>query len=215
MDLSDSLVNGGSAPTNNTNTNVSPQEEEEDIDPIWLSSRTARQIYGLCQVEKVSARYNAAAPIEHKNNQMKRLRALDIGRLLSLAASSISLLTLPQTDPPDAALPQGAERSEQFVLVVSEYFQRLDSIQTNIRSSLAHIRQSRIAPSAINAPRSDFIPPPLGAGLPSEGSRHNFGLQEERVERDAWNAILGALTKLKAAQSQPHDDSQTDIQSSQ
>ena len=50
----------------------------------------------------------------------------DIGRLLSLAASSISLLTLPQTDPLDAALPQGAERSEKFVLVVSEYFERLD-----------------------------------------------------------------------------------------
>jgi hypothetical protein len=81
MDLSDSLVNGGSAPANNANANVTPQEEEEDIDQIWLSSRTARQIYGLCQVEKVSARYNAAAPIEHKNNQMKhpRVRALVAG----------------------------------------------------------------------------------------------------------------------------------------
>jgi len=188
----DSLVNGGSAPTDGATARANPQEEEE-VDPIWLSSRTARQIYGLCQVEK------------------------DIGRLLSLAASSISLLTLPQTDPPEAPLPQGAERSEQFVLEVSEYFERLDSIQTNIRSSLAHIRQSRIAPSAINAPRSDFIPPPLGAGLPSEGSRHKFGLQEERVERDAWNAILGALTKLQALQSQPvqHDDIQTNVQSRQ
>ena len=35
-------------------------------------------------------------------------------------------MTLPQTDPPEAALPQGAERSEQFVLEVSEYFERLD-----------------------------------------------------------------------------------------
>jgi hypothetical protein len=43
-----------------------------------------------------------------------------------LAASSISLLTLPQTDAPDDNLPQGAERSEQFVLEVSEYFERLD-----------------------------------------------------------------------------------------
>ena len=89
------------------------------------------------------------------------------------------------------------------------------SIQTSIRSSLAHIRQSRIAPSAINAPRSDFIPPPLGAGLPSEGTRHNFGLQEERVERDAWNAILSALTKLRTLQSQPHDDNQMDTGPSQ
>lgn len=50
----------------------------------------------------------------------------DISRLLSLAASSISLLTLPQTDGAETHLPQGAERSEQFVLEVSEYFERLD-----------------------------------------------------------------------------------------
>ena len=50
----------------------------------------------------------------------------DISRLLSLAASSISLLTLPQTDGPDDGLPQGGERSEQFVLEVSEYFDLLD-----------------------------------------------------------------------------------------
>lgn len=56
MDLSDTLINGGSAPSNNTNTGAILQEEEV-IDPIWLSSRTARQIYGLCQVEKVSIRY--------------------------------------------------------------------------------------------------------------------------------------------------------------
>jgi hypothetical protein len=73
-----------------------------DIDPIWTTSRTARQIYALGEVEK------------------------DISRLMSLAASSISLLTLPQTDDPNEHLPQGEERSEQFVLEVSEYFERLD-----------------------------------------------------------------------------------------
>ena len=52
MDLSDSLVNGGSAPADDTNASANPPDEGE-IDPIWLSSRTARQIYGLCQVEKV------------------------------------------------------------------------------------------------------------------------------------------------------------------
>lgn len=70
-----------------------------------------------------------------------------------------------------------------------------------MRSSLAHIRQSRIAPSAINAPPPGFVPPSLGVGLPTatnasveEGGR---GLQEERVERDAWAGILDALTRLK------------------
>ena len=50
MDSSGSLLNDETVLTNN-NANV---PEEEDVDPIWLSSRTARQIYGLCQVEKVS-----------------------------------------------------------------------------------------------------------------------------------------------------------------
>jgi len=149
-----------------------------DIDPVWLSSRTARQIYALSEVEE------------------------GISRLLSLAASSISLLTLPQTDTPEDGLPQGGERSEQFVLEASEYFERLDQIHIGIRSSLAHIRQSRIAPSAINAPPPNFIPPSLGVGMPSEttsGGKGSRGLQEERVERDAWVGILDALTRLKEA----------------
>ncbi|KAK7465337.1 hypothetical protein VKT23_005316 [Stygiomarasmius scandens] len=160
-----------------------PQVEhsETEIDPIWTTSRTARQIYALGQVEK------------------------DISRLLSLAASSISLLTLPQTDGPSDNLPQGEERSEQFVLEVSEYFERLDSIQLAIRSSLAHIRQSRIAPSAINAPPQGFVPPSLGVVLPQESAdgkappKLSRGLQEERVDRDAWKGILDALTRMKKA----------------
>ncbi|KAG1857591.1 uncharacterized protein F5891DRAFT_1184026 [Suillus fuscotomentosus] len=150
------------------------ENDPSEIDPIWTSSRTARQIYALGEVEK------------------------DITRLLSLAASSVSLLTLPQTDEPDDNLPQGEERSEQFVLEVSEYFERLDSIQVAIRSSLAHIRQSRIAPSAITAPPLGFVPPSLGVGLPrATGTR---GLQEERTDRDAWVGILDALTRLKTSQ---------------
>ena len=69
-----------------------------------------------------------------------------------------------------------------------------------LRSSLAHIRHSRIAPSAINAPPPAFIPPSLGVGLPTEGSsQSNRGLQEERVDRDAWKGILAALTRVKEA----------------
>lgn len=63
-------------------------------------------------------------PLLHQSRQLNEPQ--DIGRLLSLAASSVSLLTLPQTDEPDDNLPQGEERSEQFVLEVSEYFERLD-----------------------------------------------------------------------------------------
>ncbi|KAI5124103.1 hypothetical protein M0805_000917 [Coniferiporia weirii] len=158
---------------------------DEKIDPIWTSSRSARQIYALGEVEK------------------------DIGKLLSLAASSIALLTLPQTDPPDSTLPQNEERSEQFVLEVSEYFERLDQIHINIRSTLAHIRQARIAPSAINAPPPNFVPQPAGVGTPvldsgeesTQGdiSSAKRGLQEERINRDAWRGILDALARLKEA----------------
>ena len=67
-----------------------------------------------------------------------------------------------------------------------------------LRSSLAHIRHSRIAPSAINAPPPGFVPPSLGVGLPTEGSSQtNHGLQEERVDRDAWKGILAALIRIK------------------
>ncbi|KAH8120001.1 hypothetical protein DFH11DRAFT_1685427 [Phellopilus nigrolimitatus] len=148
----------------------------ERIDHVWTTSRTARQIYALGEVEK--------------------------------------------TDPSDSTLPQGEERSEQFVLEVSEYFERLDQIHINIRSTLAHIRKSRIAPSAINAPPPNFVPQPAGVGTPSlapasdhdrdnenaflgsSGEDQKRGLQEERVNRDAWRGILDALTRLKAAQEQ-------------
>ncbi|EGO05241.1 hypothetical protein SERLA73DRAFT_129069, partial [Serpula lacrymans var. lacrymans S7.3] len=111
------------------------------------------------------------------------------------------------TDGPEDNLPQGEERSEQFVLEVSEYFERLDAIQVAIRSSLAHMRQSRIAPSAINAPPLGAIPPSLGVGLPvtedtTGANEANRGLQEERVDRDAWVGILDALTRLQAAKEQ-------------
>ncbi|KAF8624224.1 hypothetical protein AX15_005990 [Amanita polypyramis BW_CC] len=94
-------------------------EATSEIDPVWAASRTARQIYALGEVEKVRPKANRVSSYvddEHK----------DITRLLSLAASSISLLTLPQTDGPEDNLPQGEERSEQFVLEVSEYFERLE-----------------------------------------------------------------------------------------
>ncbi|EIN14407.1 hypothetical protein PUNSTDRAFT_130040 [Punctularia strigosozonata HHB-11173 SS5] len=162
------------------------QQIEDEIDPIWTSSRTSRQIYVLGEVEK------------------------DISRLLSLAASSISLLTLPQTDTEGDSLPRGEERSEQLVLEVSEYFERLDSIQFAIRSTLAHIRQSRIAPSTIQAPPPGFVPPPLGVGLPSVGlaaGKRSRGLQEERVERDAWLLVVDALKRLKEAKEA--DDAQS------
>lgn len=93
-------------------------------------------------------------------------------------------------------------------------------IQDAIRSSLAHIRQSRIAPSTINAPPPGFVPPALGVGLPQnatastrledaskpESHAKTRGLQEERVERDAWRGVLDALERIRSARDPGNDD---------
>ena len=88
-----------------------------------------------------------------------------------------------------------------------------------MRSALAQIRQSRVAPSAINAPSAGFVPRSSGVGTPSlsdgipgtadssigtsnatSNSRQQskWGLQEERISRDAWKGMLDALTRLRA-----------------
>lgn len=85
-------------------------------------------------------------------------------------------------------------------------------IHISMRSALAHIRQARISPAVLTAPPLGFVPPPTGVTTPStstaisEGERHpkenedtGRGLQEERINRDAWKGILDALQRIKAA----------------
>ena len=69
-----------------------------------------------------------------------------------------------------------------------------------LRSALSYVRRSRIAPSTINAPPQDFVPPSLGIGLPTDPSSasKNRGLQEEKIDRDAWKGVLEALLRIKA-----------------
>ncbi|KAF8517962.1 hypothetical protein BU17DRAFT_49200 [Hysterangium stoloniferum] len=136
-----------------------------DNDPIWTSSKTARQIHALGGVEKVSD--HCGWP------------------------SSTSL--------------QGDERSEQFVLEVTQYFETLDSIQYALRACLAQLRKARVSPASIDALPPGFVPPTFGVGSPEnlEGNHENKGLQELRVERDAWKGVLDALQRLKAAYAEP------------
>jgi len=49
-------------------------------------------------------------------------------------------------------------------------------------------------------------------GLPSEGdsAEKNRGLQEERVERDAWKGILKALMRMKTRQDAGAEEGSTD-----
>ncbi|KAI0295141.1 hypothetical protein B0F90DRAFT_1638345 [Multifurca ochricompacta] len=142
-----------------TSTSTSTSQHEYDSDPIFSSSRTARQIHDLA---------------------------------------------LPQTDAPDAGLPKGDERSEQFVAEVGQYFETLDGIQMALRSSLAHIRAASISPAVLTAPPNGFVPPPQGSGDKAAGGGVEVkdktrGLLEERVERDAWRGVLDALSRLRDA----------------
>jgi len=162
-------------------------------------------------------RINSENTVSSSSSSAKQIKALgevekDIARLLQLAGSSLSLLTLPRPDGEDenGRLPQGEERSEMFVQEVTEYFSKLDAIQLGIRKALSNLRLSRVSPSSINAPPPGFIPPPLGVGPaampPGDGSSSanddgpKAGLQETRVERDAWVAIVQALQAYKKAQ---------------
>lgn len=77
------------------------------------------------------------------------------------------------------------------------------SIQVGLRRALANVRANRIAPSSINAPPPNFIPPALGSAPSSTTTDDTsegedaLGLQEARVERDAWKGVADALSKLK------------------
>lgn len=86
-------------------------------------------------------------------------------------------------------------------------------MQSSLRASLAHIRQARVAPSAIVAPLPGAVPPALGVGLPSAVAPADTsvaaGLQEERVARDSWVGVRDALERLKAARTpMPKEDTE-------
>ncbi|KAI0256404.1 hypothetical protein BJV78DRAFT_1087715, partial [Lactifluus subvellereus] len=104
------------------------------------------------------------------------------------------------TDAPDATLPQGDERSEQFVAEVGQYFDTLDGIQMALRSSLAHIRSARISPAVLTTPPAGFVPPqPQGNEGNVKMKEKTRGLLKKCVERDGWCGVLDALTRLRDA----------------
>lgn len=79
----------------------------------------------------------------------------------------------------------------------------MKAVQLGLRRALASVRANRIAPSSINAPPSYFVPQSLGVGTLTVDSEPVFGresktlgLQEARLERDAWRGIEDALSRL-------------------
>ncbi|KAG8897814.1 hypothetical protein FRC01_011162 [Tulasnella sp. 417] len=187
-------------------SNPAAQLDSESSNDLWNSSTTAKQIKALGQVE------------------------LDIATLLQLASSAMKLLAIPRpgevaeesetNEDPSAPIPgalssreavaTGEERAELFVDRANQYFATLDSIQYNLKKALYHLRQEKISPSSIIAPPPDFVPPTLGIGPPRDSDIssnpdqdeiYRQGLQETRVEREAWLGIVASLEQLKAARS--------------
>lgn len=191
-------------------SNPAKNSDMESLDDLWNSSSTAKQIKALGQVE------------------------LDIANLLQLASSAMKLLAIPRPGEvaeesennedlpapiPGAlssreAVATGEERAELFVDRANQYFSTLDSIQYNLKKALYHLRQEKISPSSIIAPSPDFVPPTLGIGpardsgassTPEQDEIYRQGLQETRVEKEAWLGIVASLEQLKAARSsEPH-----------
>lgn len=187
-------------------SNPAKNSDMESLDDLWNSSSTAKQIKALGQVE------------------------LDIATLLQLASSAMKLLAIPRPGEvaeesenhedlpapiPGAlssreAVATGEERAELFVDRANQYFTTLDSIQYNLKKALYHLRQEKISPSSISAPPPDFVPPTLGIGPPRDSGAsstpeqdeiYRQGLQETRVEKEAWLGIVASLEQLKTARS--------------
>lgn len=165
---------------------------DEPVDPIWTSSRTARQIYALGEVEKVRRCSLKLA----KGSWLTR-KCMSGHWQTPRPRSILHLPTRPPTDrstreqPPARggtlrAIRDGGERvlrasrrtcflhlfsSTQLTYIltypISTQYTFQQQIHISMRSTLAHIRQSRIAPSAINAPPPNFIPQSAGVGTPN------------------------------------------------
>lgn len=89
------LAEAKAADLNTTLAMTSTVDQETDaldsIDPIWTTSRTARQIYALGEVEKVRETIGVTEKY-HKNNQS--LRRTSLGCYLSQPHPSLCLLCL-------------------------------------------------------------------------------------------------------------------------
>ncbi|KAF8605481.1 hypothetical protein BDV93DRAFT_521785 [Ceratobasidium sp. AG-I] len=149
---------------------------------IWSSSSSAKQIHALGEVEK------------------------DIARLLHIAATSLSLLTVPQADPVDnpngEQLPDGEERAEMFVQEATKYYETLNAVQKGLRKAIVNLREARISSAAIapsNAQAALLAPGVNTETVPGDENIH-YALQESLVEREAW---LGLAQTLEAVQKRP------------
>ncbi|QRV88103.1 hypothetical protein RhiJN_16121 [Ceratobasidium sp. AG-Ba] len=155
------------------NMNANSQRQSS----IWSSSSSAKQIHALGEVEK------------------------DIARLLHTAATALSLLTVPQADPPDTPseerLPDGEERAEMFVQEATKYYETLNSVQKGLRKAIANLREARISSASIapSAQTALLAPGVNTEGIQGEDGSH-YALQESLVERDAWLALAQTLESL-------------------
>jgi len=185
-------------------------ETNGEVRELWDSSSSAQEIQTLGGVEVAIANLLQIAA-----SAMSLLAAPELGDtpMESEETAPVEDSTFPgfvgRLTQQEAAT-TGPARTELFVEQATQYFGTLNQIQLNLRHALYQLRQKKISPSSITAPPTDFVPPLLGVGPSSappnglspgpdavEPSRQ--GLQETRVERDAWLGIVAGLKKMKGA----------------
>ncbi|CAE6422353.1 unnamed protein product [Rhizoctonia solani] len=146
---------------------------------IWSSSSSAKQIHALGEVEK------------------------DIARLLHIAATALSLLTVPQADPADGSngeqLPDGEERAEMFVQEATKYYETLESVQKGLRKAIVNLREARISSAAIapSSVQATLLAPGVNTEDLPEGENLHYALQESLVESEAWAALTQTVEALQ------------------
>ncbi|QRW16448.1 hypothetical protein RhiXN_04449 [Rhizoctonia solani] len=136
---------------------------------IWSSSSSAKQIYALGEVEK------------------------DIARLLHIAATALSLLTVPQADPVDNS------NGEQLPDEATKYYETLESVQKGLRKAIVNLREARISSAAIapSSVQATLLAPGVNTeGLPG-GENLHYALQESLVESEAWAALAQTIEALQ------------------
>ncbi|KAG8899809.1 hypothetical protein FRB99_006440 [Tulasnella sp. 403] len=182
-------------------------EGDPELHELWNSSSSARQIHDLGQVE-----IEIANLLQLAASAMKLLALPgpeDVAppegeggaEAAPEAESAVGKLKGGLT--PREAAATGEERAELFVDRANHYFDTLDLIQYTLRRALYNLRQKKISPSSILAPPPDFVPSALGVGpsRTAEGKEaERQGLQETRVEKEAWLGIADGLRKLKELQ---------------